>query len=225
MASSVLENMSNEFAAAAERIGPSVVAVDARRRITASGIQWRKGVIVTANHRLHRDERINVLVGPEKSIPAMLAGRDPSTDLAILRLSNDLTLPLPDFAETSNLKLANFVLALGRSWRGHLVAAAGIVGGLSGEWRTWRGGHVDRHIRLDLELYPGFSGGPLANVQGKVLGINTRGAARGRAVTIPPSTVNRIVDELLEKGHIARPYLGLAMQPVVLPEAPRQAHV
>jgi len=221
MAPSVLEILSNEFAAAADRIGPSVVAVDARRRITSSGIQWHKGVIVTASHGIHRDEGLNVLVGPGKSIPATLAGRDPSTDLAILKLSNDHALPLPDLAETSNLKLANLVLAFGRSWRGHLVASAGIVGGLSGEWRTWRGGRVDQHIRLDLELYPGFSGGPLVNAQGKILGLNTGGTARGRAVTIPASTVNRVVDELLEKGHIARPYLGLAMQPVALPEGLR----
>jgi S1-C subfamily serine protease len=221
MASSVFENLSIESAAAAERTGPSVVAVQARHRITSSGIQWRKGVIVTANHGIRRDEGISVLLGPEKLVPAMLAGRDPSTDLAILKLSDDRTLPLPDFAGTANLKLANLVLALGRSWRGHLVASAGIVGGLSGEWRTWRGGRVDQHIRLDLELYPGFSGGPLVNAQGKVLGINTGGTARGRAVTIPASTVNRVVDELLEKGHIARPHLGLAMQPVALPEGLR----
>jgi S1-C subfamily serine protease len=81
---------------------------------------------------------------------------------------------------------------------------------------------VDQHIRLDLELYPGFSGGPLVNAAGKVVGINTRGLARGRGVTIPNSTVNRVIDELLEKGHIARPYLGLAMQPVAVPETLRK---
>jgi S1-C subfamily serine protease len=101
------------------------------------------------------------------------------------------------------------------------VASAGIIGGLSGEWQPRRGGRVDRHIRLDLELYPGFSGGPLVNAQGKVVGVNTRGLARGRGVTIPNATVNRVVDELLEKGHIARPYLGLAMQPVAVPESLR----
>src|SRR5262249_40103078 len=117
-----------------------------------------------------------------------------------------------------SVKLANFVLALGRTRSGNLVASSGIVGGLSGDWRTWRGGQVDQSIRLDLVLYPGFSGGPLVDVEGEVIGVNTKGLARGRAVTIPVSTVNRSVDELLEKGHIARPYLGLAMQPVAIPE-------
>jgi S1-C subfamily serine protease len=220
MASS-LQNPSSDLAAAAEAVGPSVVAVHGQHRIPSSGIQWRKDVIVTVNHGIRRNEGISVLLGPDKSVAATIAGRDPSTDLAILKLADDGKLPRPSLADTSSLKLANLVLALGRSWRGNLVASAGIVGGLSGAWRTWAGGKIDQHIRLDLELYSGLSGGPLVNAEGKVIGINTRGVARGRAVTIPASTVNRVVDELLEKGHIARPYLGLAMQPVAIPESLR----
>jgi S1-C subfamily serine protease len=221
MSSSALQNLSNDLAAAAEAVGSSVVAVHAQHRIPSSGIQWRKDVIVTVNHGIRRNEGIGVSLGPEKSLPATLAGRDPSTDLAILKLSDGAKLPLPEVANSSSAKLANLVLALGRSWRGNLVASFGIVGGLSGEWRTWHGGKIDQHIRLDLELYSGLSGGPLVNAEGKVVGINTRGVARGRAVTIPAITVDRVVDELLEKGHIARPYLGLAMQPVAVPESLR----
>jgi S1-C subfamily serine protease len=221
MPSSTLQNLSSELAAAAEAIGPSVVAVHAQHRIPSSGIQWRKDVIVTVNHGIRRNEEISVLLGPEKTVPATLAGRDPSTDLAILKLSGDAKLALPDVPDVSGVKLAHFVLAVGRSWRGNLVASFGIVGGLSGEWRTWHGGKIDEHIRLDLELYAGLSGGPLVNSQGKVVGINTRGVSRGRAVTIPATTVNRVVDELLEKGHIVRPYLGVAMQPVAIPESLR----
>lgn len=218
MSSATLQNLSNDLAAAAEAIGPSVVAVQAQHRTPTSGIQWRKDVIVTVNHGIRRGGDIGVLLGLDKSVAATLAGRDPSTDLAILKLSGGAKLPLPEITGASNAKLANLVLALGRSWRGNLVASFGIVGGLSGEWRTWHGGKIDQHIRLDLELYSGLSGGPLVNAEGKVVGINTRGIARGRAVTIPAITVDRVVDELLEKGHIARPYLGLAMQPVAVPE-------
>jgi serine protease DegQ len=223
---SPLQNLSNDLAVAAEAVGPSVVAVHAQHRIPSSGIQWRKDVIVTVNHGIRRSEGISVLLGPDKSVAAMIVGRDPSTDLAILKLAgeeleDEAKLPLPGIADASGLKLANLVLALGRSWRGNLVASAGIIGGLSGAWQTWAGGKIDQHIRLDLELYSGFSGGPLVNAEGKVIGINTRGAARGRAVTIPASTINRVVDELLEKGHIARPYLGVAMQPVAVPESMR----
>jgi serine protease DegQ len=221
MASSVLETLSNEFAAAAEAARGSVVAIYGRRWLPSSGIQWRKGVIVTAHHSIRREEEITVVLDGGKSVKASLAGRDPSTDLAVLKLGEEASLPVPQFADSAAIKLGYFVLALGRSRTSSLVASAGIIGGLSGEWQPRRGGRVDQHIRLDLELYPGFSGGPLVSAEGKVLGINTRGLARGRGVTIPNATVNRVVDELLEKGHIAHPYLGLAMQPVAVPESLR----
>jgi len=176
---------------------------------------------VTAEHTIRREDDIPVFVEPDKPLKARLAGRDPSTDLAILKIADEISAPVPQFGDSSNLKIGHFVMALGRSRGSKLVASAGIVGGLGGEWEPRRGGRLDQHIRLDLELYPGFSGGPLVNPQGKVVGINTRGLARGRAVTIPAATVNRVVRELLEKGHIARPYLGVAMQPVSLPDTLR----
>jgi S1-C subfamily serine protease len=221
MATSVLETLSNEFAAAASSAGAAVAAIYGRRWMPSSGIQWQKGVFVTADHTIRREEDIPVFVEEGKPLKAKLAGRDPSTDLAILKIAEDGATPIPQFGDSSTLKIGHFVLALGRSRGSKLVASAGIVGGLAGEWEPRRGGRLDQHIRLDLELYPGFSGGPLVNTQGNVIGINTRGLARGRAVTIPLATVNRVVIELLEKGHIARPYLGLAMQPVALPEALR----
>jgi len=221
MASSVLETLSNEYAAAAEAVGGSVVAIYGRRWLPSSGIQWRKGVIVTAHHSIRREEDIAVVLEGGKSVKANLAGRDPSTDLAVLKLGEEASIPVPQFGDSTAVKLGYFVLALGRSRTSSLVASAGIIGGLSGEWQPRRGGRLHQHIRLDLELYPGFSGGALVSPQGKVLGINTRGLARGRGVTIPNATVNRVVDELLEKGHIARPYLGLAMQPVSVPESLR----
>jgi serine protease DegQ len=219
--SSLIETFSSELASAAEQAGQSVVAVHARHRMSSSGIQWRKGVVVTADHAILREENIRVLFQPDKSVTATVAGRDFSTDLAVLKLEDQSGLTVPEFADTSALKLANLALALGRSRRGYLVASMGIIGGLSGEWRTGRGGKLDLHVRLDLDLYPGFSGGPLVTAKGKVAGLNTHGLSRGRAVTIPVATVNRVVDELLAKGRIARPYLGLAMQPVAIPEALR----
>jgi S1-C subfamily serine protease len=221
MATSVLETLSNEFAAAASGAGASVTAIYGRRWMPSSGIQWQKGVFVTADHTIRREEDIPVFVEEGKPLKARLAGRDPSTDLAILKIEDVGAVPLPEFGDSGTLKIGHFVLALGRSRGSKLVASAGIVGGLGGEWEPRRGGRLDQHIRLDLELYPGFSGGPLVNTQGKVVGINTRGLARGRGVTIPVATVKRVVSELLEKGHIARPYLGLAMQPVSLPESLR----
>ena len=217
MANSILETISSEFASAAEKVEGSVVAVHARRWLPTSGIEWKKGVVVTVHHGVQRDEDIKVLRGGGRTVSARLAGRDPSTDLAVLRIE-DASSNVPQLGDSTSLKLGHLVLALGRTRRGDLVASSGIIGGISGEWRNRRGGLLDQHIRLDLALYPGFSGGPLLNTRGEVVGLNTRGIAHGRAVTVPAATVNRVVEELLEKGHIARPYLGIAMQPVEVPE-------
>jgi len=217
MANSILEAISSEFASAAEKVGSSVVAVHARRWTPTSGIEWKKGVVVTVHHGVQRDEDIKVLLAGGRAVSAKLAGRDASTDIAELRIEEG-SLGTPQLGESTSLRLGHLVLALGRTRRGDLVASSGIIGGISGEWRNRRGGQLDQHIRLDLALYPGFSGGPLLNPRGEVVGINTRGLAHGRAVTVPAATVNRVVEELLEKGHIARPYLGIAMQPVEIPE-------
>jgi S1-C subfamily serine protease len=213
MTDSILEAVSNEFASAAEQVGGSVVAVHARRWMPTSGIEWKKGVVVTVHHGVQRDEDIKVLLAGGRAVSAKLAGRDPGTDIAILRIEEGSS-GVPQLGDSTSLRLGHLVLALGRTRRGDLVASSGIIGGISGEWRNRRGGKLDQHIRLDLALYPGFSGGPLLNARGEVVGINTRGLGHGRAVTVPVATVNRVVQELLEKGHIARPYLGIAMQAV-----------
>jgi S1-C subfamily serine protease len=217
MANSIIETISNEFAAAAEKVGSSVVAVHARRWMPTSGIEWKRGVVVTVHHGVQRDEDIKVLLDGGRAVSAKLAGRDPSTDLAVLRIEEGSS-GAPQLGDSTSLKLGHLVLALGRTRRGDLVASSGIIGGISGEWRNRHGGNLDQHIRLDLALYPGFSGGPLLNARGEVIGVNTRGLGHGRAVTVPVATVNRVVEQLLEKGHIARPYLGIAMQPVEVPE-------
>jgi len=217
MANSILETISSEFASAAEKVGSSVVAVHARRWMPTSGIEWKRGVVITVHHGVQRDEDIQVLLGAGRTVSAKLAGRDPSTDIAVLRIEEGSS-GTPQLGDSTSLRLGHLVLALGRTRRGDLVASSGIIGGISGEWRNRRGGHLDQHIRLDLALYPGFSGGPLLNARGEVVGINTRGLDHGRAVTVPAATVNRVVEELLEKGYIARPYLGIAMQPVDVPE-------
>jgi S1-C subfamily serine protease len=217
MTNSTLETISSEFASAADKAGGSVVAVHARRWMPTSGIEWKKGVVVTVHHGVQRDEDIKVLLDGGRAVSAKLAGRDPGTDIAVLRMEEGSS-RAPQLGDSTSLRLGHLVLALGRTRRGDLVASSGIVGGISGEWRNRRGGNFDQHIRLDLALYPGFSGGPLLNARGEVVGINTRGLGHGRAVTVPVATVNRVVEQLLEKGHIAQPYLGIAMQPVEVPE-------
>jgi S1-C subfamily serine protease len=218
---SALIDFSNELAAIAERVGQSVVTVHGGRRRPSSGVHWRKGVVVTSEHGLRGAQEITVTAAGEKEFTAALAGRDPSTDLAVLRMEG-LAAPVAELGDSAQLKLGHFVLALGRSWRGNVVASAGAVGAASGPWRTWRGGQIEQHLRLALELYSGMSGGPLVDAGGHIVGINTSGLAPGRAVALPVVAVNRVIDELLEKGHIARPYLGLSMAPVPLPEKLRE---
>lgn len=210
----VLQALSDDLAGAAEGVAVSVVAIDARRRIPSSGVVWKPGVIVTASHTLHRDEDITLTLAGGDKVPATLGGRDPSTDIAILR--TDAAVP-PVTIETGDaLRVGQLVLALGRPGAS-VSAALGIVSALGGEWRTWHGGRIDRFVRLDLAIYDGFSGGPLVDGSGRVLGINTSALSRSAALTIPASTVTRVAEQLLATGHVRRGYIGVAGQPVRLP--------
>lgn len=219
MAENIWSVLSNQLAETAASVGQSVVAVHGRRH-PSSGILWSNDAVVTANHALRRDDDISVVSAPGKSTPARVVGRDSSTDLAILRLQQPVEGSSARWGDASKLRVGEFVLALARTWRGNIVASSGILSGLMGTWRTWRGGELDQFIRPDLVLYPGFSGGPLVSARGEILGLNTAGLHRS-GITVPASTVARVVTELLEKGRIERPYLGLAMQPVTVPESLR----
>lgn len=219
---SVLLSLSNNLADAVERAGQSTVAVHARPRQSASGIHWRPGVIVATDHTIERDDDITITLADGKSVPAALAGRDPSTDLAILKVDG-ASLPVAAIGDAAALRVGHMALAVGRFGEGGLGTSLGVVSALSGAWNTWRGGQVDQFIRADVTLYPGFSGGPLVNAAGEIVGINTSGLSRNMGLAIPAATVNRVVDQLLSKGRIARGYLGLGLQPVRLPDTLKQA--
>ena len=218
--------LSRSLAEAVERVGPRVVAVDARPRVRTSGVVWRSGVVVSTNHTVRRDEEITVTFGDGSQTNATLAGRDAGTDLAVLRVASDDAVaadaPAP-FAEASSLKVGSLVLAVGRAHPDQGASASlGVINAAGDKWRTWRGGEIDRLIRPDVSVFIGFSGGALVDAEGRIIGINTTGLARGAGVTIPASTVDRVVDQLLASGRIARPYLGVGMQPVLLPDRLRE---
>jgi S1-C subfamily serine protease len=217
---STLAALSDDLAEAVSHAGRSVVAINARRRIPSSGVLWRDNVIVAANHTITRDEDVSVTLPDGSTVPATLAGRDQATDLAVLRV--DSPTPAVRRAGDDRLQVGRVVLAVGRPGP-QVTAALGIISAVGGEWRTWHGGRIDRFVRLDLSVYDGFSGSPLVETDGGVLGINTSGLSRASALTIPTATVDRVVAELIERGHIARGYLGLAVQPVRLPDAMRQS--
>src|SRR5581483_8278087 len=133
--------------------------------------------------------------------PTTLAGRDPGTDLAVLKFDSAGLGPA-EIGDTASLKVGHLVLAVGRVSEHGPSASLGVVSATGGAWRTWRGGMLDQFVRLDLAIYDGFSGGPLVDLQGRVVGLNTSGLTRGGALTIPTATVNRVVDEILARGHV-----------------------
>lgn len=212
--------LSNALADIVDRVGRSVVAINARRRRSSSGVLWRSGIIVTAEHTISRDAEIRVTLPDDRTVTATLVGRDPGTDLAVLRLdaTEAATLPTVTVDATASLQVGHLALALGRSLDSGISASLGVISAVGGTWQSWHGGRIDRFIRPALMLYPGTSGGPLVNAQGQVVGINTAGP-RHMTLTIPVETVNRVVDQLISDGRIARGYLGVGMQPVQLPTA------
>jgi len=210
-----LAELSNEITAAVANAAPHVVAVHARPRLSSSGVIWRPGVIVTAEHTIRREEEIAVTLPDGRNVPATLAGTDPGTDLAILKFEGATAAPAPTTGAPAPGTLA---LALGRSEDSGPNASLGIVSASSGEWRTWRGGRLDHYLRLDLTLYPMSDGGPVFNTAGEVIGISTSVLSRMAVLAIPSVTVDRVLEEILSRGHVARGYLGVGLQPVELPD-------
>jgi S1-C subfamily serine protease len=223
----LLAGLSNELADAVQRASQSVVTVDARRQVAASGILWPAGagIVVTADHVVERDEDITVRLADGRNVAATIAGRDPGTDIAVLRLaaSADGSAPAPvELAAIESVKIGNVVLAIGRPGDGATMATFGIVSALGGKWRTARGGTVEGYVRADVALYPGFSGGPLVDTQGRVIGLNSWHLAGGQELAIPAAAVGTIVQTLVTQGRIRRAYLGVTSQPVALPDALQQ---
>lgn len=221
---STLLALSNDLADAVARAGQSIVAVNARPRIPSSGVHWRQGLIVTAEHTVQRDEEITLTLPDGQTVKPELVGRDSSTDLAVLRLpsANIANQPVAEVGDATDLKIGHLALAVARPGERGLSASLGVVSALSGSWRTWGGSRIDQFIRLDLSIYPGFSGGALVDARGRVAGIITSGP-RNSVMAIPAATVNRVVEQLSSKGRITRGFLGLGMQPVRLPDALKQS--
>jgi S1-C subfamily serine protease len=169
---------------------------------------------VTADHTVHADDDVSVTCLDGRVVPATVAGRDPTLDLAILKL-NASELAVAEIADSDAVRVGHIVLALGHGPR----ASWGVVSAI-GDGRGERGA-AGPLFHLDLTLYPGFSGGPLIDVQGRVVGMNTSGPARQLHVAVPAAAVNRVVDELLRRGRIPRAHLGVATQPVRLPDSLR----
>jgi S1-C subfamily serine protease len=201
---------SDHIAELVERTAGTIVAVDGGGRWPSSGIHWRSGVIVTAEEVLERDDNIKLTLPGGRVADASLAGRDPTTDVAVLRFQPD-GLPVATTAD-ARLRVGQVVLAMGNH-DGEPLAAFGIVALAGGSWHSIRGGTIDSLIRLDLALSPAAEGGALVDLQGRVIGMTVLGPRR-RALSIPSSTIDRAVDQLLARGGVFRGYLGAGLQPM-----------
>jgi S1-C subfamily serine protease len=211
--------LSSQIAETIETVQDSIVTVHGGGRSTSSGVVWRPGIIVTVRHGLRRTDSLQVAHQGEP-FHAALAGSDAGTDLAVLRVETGTVKPAQTSA-AAPARVGELVLSVGRSALGDVSASAGIIARLGSSWRTWRGGQMDSLIRPDVQLYVGQSGSALVNESRQVLGINSTALARNAVITVPTATIDRVVDAILERGHVPRPYLGAAMQAVPVPEGLR----
>lgn len=213
----VLKSISQDLADIVERVSGAIVRVDARRRFPASGVvlSSAEGTIVTAHHVVQRESGALVGLADGSELEAEFIGRDPTTDLALLKVSGG-ELAEAKWTTSEELKVGNMVLAVGRP-RANVQATLGIVSALGDAWRTPAGGQVDRFLQTDVVMYPGFSGGALVGAGGVLLGINSSGLLRGVSVTVPTETVQRVAADLAQHGRVWRGFLGVAAQPAELP--------
>lgn len=216
---SLLQRLSDEMAGAVQTAGQSIVRINARRRLPATGIVWASDsgtTIVSANHVIERDEEITVVAPDGQELAAKLVGRDPGSDLAVLKIEG-ASLTTATRAPAEEVKVGALVLALGRA--GELAATLGIVSAIGGPWEGGRGRRFAKLISSDAPMFPGFSGGPLVDASGRVVGLLSSHLGRGMTLAIPNDEVDRIVGVLGTHGKVARGYLGIGAQPVALPAA------
>jgi S1-C subfamily serine protease len=208
-------DLSNALAGAVERAAGSVFAVHGRPRLPSTGVQWRAGLIVTASHTVEPDREVTLTAPDGRTLSARVAGRDPGLDIAVLRAEVE-GVPVADIGDDGDLRIGHLVLALGAGPR----ASAGIVSAL--DIRGGRHPVAGEILAVDLTLYPGFSGGPLVDVLGRVIGITTSGVSRHLQCAVRAATVTRLAEHVVRGGKIPRAYLGVGTQPVVLPDHLRE---
>ncbi|MEP7138082.1 MAG: S1C family serine protease [Caldimonas sp.] len=219
-----LRAQSDRLAAIVESVGASTVAVLGRRDAVATGVVWRRGLVVTAAHVFRRTPAaVAVVAEGGRELPATLVGIDSPTDLALFRLADESAAVPIALGGPAPVKAGHFVVVVGRGAEGDTIASAGIVNRVGGPWQTWLGGPVDRLIRLDGGVYEGLSGAPVADASGEVIGTATSALSRSYGVVVPAATVSRVVEALLAHGRVARAWLGIGAQAVPLHDAAGQA--
>lgn len=219
--SELMGNVSEGWVQAADKAAAFTVLVDARKRLPASGVVFSSNMILTADHVVEREENIRILLGDGSVHVATLGGRDPANDLALLRLE-EAVLPLPEVAERES-RVGQPALTVARPGPEGIQVGWALISAIGGPVRTMRGGLLRRFFRLDATPFPGFSGGALVDLNGRLLGINTSGLAGGTFLSIPVAVAWEIGDTLARHGRIRRGYLGIRSQPVEIPPALQQS--
>lgn len=215
----ILRALSDGMADAVEKAGQFVVRVNSRRRRGASGLVYGGGMVLMADHALQREEGITVERSDDRRLPARILGRDPASDLALLKvegLEGEVAKPAAEAARVGQISLG-----VGRPGREGLQASFGIVSAAGGPLRTGRGTMMERYVQTDATPYPGFGGGPLIDVHGDVLGIITAGMMRSVTLAVPADVAWQVAGTLKTQGHVKRGYLGILSQPVRLPAGQR----
>ena len=214
--------LSTELSQAIQAVGKNIVTVEGGGGRTSSGIILEDNTVLTSAHAVSEAESVRVWISHEQPHTATLAGRDSGTDIALVKTNAKLTDSKAAFTESPQLAIGQLVVAIARTWRGNLVASAGILSGLMGEWHTHRGKKIEAYIRPDLTLYSGFSGGALIGSDQRIIGMTTGVLRKGSPLALPYATIKRVTTVLLEKGYIPSPYLGVGLQPVRVPESSKQ---
>lgn len=209
----VLQTLSDSMAGAVESAGKSIVQVAARRRMAASGVVWSAdGIIVTSHHVVEQEDKIRIGLPDGTNVGATLVGRDPSTDIAVLR-ADAKGLTVPTWATAEFVRVGHLALAVGRPGD-DLQATLGVISAL-----MHRKDENKYFAQTDVVMYPGFSGGPLVGVTGEIIGLNSSSLMRGVSLTVQTPTIQYVVDNLLKHGKMRRGYLGVGVQPAKLSSA------
>jgi S1-C subfamily serine protease len=227
--SDLFKQLSDSMAQAVAAVSPSIVRVEGRSRLAATGIVYSPDVIVTANHVVEQEDNIVIGLHDGTTAHARLVGRDPANDLAALRVEGGKMQPVV-WGDNNSLRVGHLVLAVGRPTE-QLQATLGVVSALvagarkTEEARKKRNRRqmgqalADGYIQTDVVMYPGFSGGALLSGDGAVRGLNTSGFRSGASVSVPAATIRTTVATLLAHGKMKQGYLGVGVQPVRLPAA------
>src|SRR5882757_2671055 len=213
-----LAQFSNALATRAELAKNAVVAIRLAHERHITGMVWQPGIVVASEQSLPRKDDFELVAAGGSVLTARIAGRDPSTNIAILRLAEQVAAPS---IAAGAAHTAAVVLAIGADGTGGASARLGLVNLAGAEWHSSRGGLIDRRIVLDVSLARREEGGPVFDAAGACLGMSTFGP-RGQVIAIPTATVERIVPLLLKDGRVARGWLGVALQAVAVPDALRE---